>query len=199
LLPMQSALTWLSAAALTLVFAWAALAKMLRYGDWRRALAAYGFTRSGATIAAPGVPVVEAGTAMVLALVSARLGAALSLVLLSGFSFAVLRARARRGNRLPCGCFGRTKARDYRLMLVRNALLVVLTAVVLISDETEGLLSGMEVPSAGQVVPVLLAAVGVLVLATVLWQANRSLTSTRAASTNEERSAAALIRREKST
>jgi hypothetical protein len=174
---MSSALTWLAAFALIAVFTWAAVAKLVRYTAWNRALAAYGFDGGTRQLAAPLVPAAEIATAAVLAFAAVRVGAALSLALLGGFSLAVLRARARRGNRLPCGCFGRTKARDYRLMLLRNGLLAALAAVVLLSSETEGLLSGMEVPPAGEILPAMLAAIGVGIAGAVLWQANRALSS----------------------
>jgi hypothetical protein len=173
---MRSALTWLSALVLTFVFVWAAAAKMLRFRAWREALSAYGFPPSASRVIAPAVPLVELAAAVALTVVSVKLGAAVSLVLLSGFSLAVLRARVRRGNRVPCGCFGRTKARDYRIMLGRNAVLAALAAVILLSDETEGLLSGMKVPAAGEMFPAILAIVGIGVVAIVLWQASRVLT-----------------------
>ncbi len=182
------------------VFTWAAGAKVLRFRAWREALAAYGFQGGAERIAASGVPAAESAAALALALASIKVGAALSLVLLAGFSLAVLRARARRGNRLPCGCFGRTKSRDYRLMLGRNAVLVIVAAVVLLSRETEGLLSGMEVPAVDELLPATLAATGIGVVTIVLWQASKVLTNpTGAARANDEaRSPAALTRKEKS-
>jgi hypothetical protein len=197
--PMRSAVTWLSASALMLVFVWAAAAKVVRFRAWRRALAGYGLHGATERLAAPAVPALEAAAALTLAFVSIKVGAALSLVLLGGFSLAVLRARAQRGNRLPCGCFGRTKARDYRLMLGRNAVLVIPAAAVLLSEETHGLLFGMEVPAAGEIIPALLAALGIGIVVFVLWQASNVLMSLtrRAGADHEDRSPAAVTRRGK--
>jgi hypothetical protein len=195
---MRSALTWLSALALVAVFAWAAVAKMVRYTAWNRALAAYGFDGATRQLAAPFVPTAEIATAIVLAFVSVQVGSALSLALLGGFSLAVLRARARRGNRLPCGCFGKTKARDYRLMLLRNGALAALAAVVLLSSETEGLLSGMDVPPAGELLPAVLAAIGVGIAGVVLWQANRALSNPARASRASGELSTAADRKEQS-
>jgi hypothetical protein len=60
-------------------------------------------------------------------------GAALTIFLLGAFSMSVLRAMVlHRSKRLPCGCFGKMKARDYRFLLVRNGFLGLLAAIVLI-------------------------------------------------------------------
>jgi hypothetical protein len=127
---------------------------------------------------AVATPVLEIVAAALVLLVSVKTGAALSLVLLGGFSLAVLRARSRQGDRIPCGCFGRAKERDYRLIIGRNLLLVGVTAVVLLGEESQGLLSGGEVPPASDVLPALLAAVGIGLMAVVLWQAGKVMSST---------------------
>jgi hypothetical protein len=50
--------------------------------------------------------------------------------MLLAFSFAIVRARARLGDRLPCACFGRERSRDYRLLLLRNAGLAMVAGMV---------------------------------------------------------------------
>ena len=61
-----------------------------------------------------------------------RAGAALVLALVAGFSLAILRAHAALGSRLPCGCFGSTRDRDYRVLLARNAVLATAAGGLLI-------------------------------------------------------------------
>jgi hypothetical protein len=84
-------------------------------------------------------------------------------------------------------------------MLGRNAVLVILAAAVLLSKETQGLLSGMEMPAAGEILPALLAAVGIGIVAVVLWQASKVLTGSTgtAGADTEARSPAAVTRRGK--
>jgi hypothetical protein len=112
------------------VFGWAAAAKLLRRETWAEALPAYGLgplERPAAT----GVPLLEAGVGLLVVAGLPRAGGALALGLLIAFSAAILRARARVGDRLPCGCFGRKARLDVRLALFRNVALGVLAALVM--------------------------------------------------------------------
>jgi hypothetical protein len=147
---------------LAAAFGWAALAKILRPGAWRAALAGNRLPAPVSKIASVGVPGGEITVAVLLALGGdrARAGAAAAVALLSAFSIAVLRARRLAGDRLPCGCFGGNGARDYRLMLVRNAALGLLAAVVLLAPEVE-----LEVPERSEVVPAALVALGLTLIA----------------------------------
>jgi hypothetical protein len=94
-----------------------------------------------------------------------RAGAAFTIVLLSGFSFALVRARALQGDRLPCGCFGAAKERDYRALLLRNGLLALLPASLLIAGKDVLPLSDVGLPNASETVPGILAVAGVAVAA----------------------------------
>lgn len=115
---------------LVVAFAWAGLAKIVDPQGWRRALSGYRLGRpleGTAALAVPGMELAVVG----LSLAGLPLAAgALALGLLVAFSGAILRARAGRGRRLPCGCFGRTRSRDYRVLLARNALLMATAAIV---------------------------------------------------------------------
>ena len=150
---------------LALAFAWAAVAKATRFSAWRAALVGY---RLPSALVAPVVfvvPALEVAVAFLLARGgnATEIGAALVVALLSAFSLAVLRARRLRGDRLPCGCFGGGGSRDYRLMLVRNALLGAVAAAILLSPRLARY--EVEAPEGAQVVPAALAVAGVALIA----------------------------------
>src|SRR5918992_2481483 len=86
------------------VFAWAALAKAVRFRRWRSSLDAYRLPLPGVLAAA--VPAAEAAITALVLLGRTRVAAVAGLVLLAGFSIAVPRAPRLVGDRIPCGCFG---------------------------------------------------------------------------------------------
>jgi len=154
------------AAALAAVFGWAAVAKLLAPVRWRSVLAAYRLGSLDHT-ALVGVPLAE-GTVVALVIVGAPAQASiLALALLVAFSGAILRARALHGSLVPCGCFGRAKARDFRILLGRNLALAMLSAGVLVTRSTFPLLDWTRSPGRGEVLPAALA-IGGLALATWL-------------------------------
>ena len=157
---MPDSLLRIVAALLGATFAWAAVAKLARWGRWRDALRGYELPAGLATTAAPAVPLLEIAVAVLVVLGRTHLAGALSIVLLSGFSGALLYAQARRGDKLPCGCFGRATERDYRLMLARNALLGALAAALLVASGDVSL-GGVSAPGADDVLPALLVVVGI--------------------------------------
>lgn len=149
---------------LAAAFVWAAVAKLGRFSAWRDALAGYRLPEAIAVPAGVVVPVAELAAAFLLALGgdATRAGAALTVALLAAFSLAVLRARRLRGDRLPCGCFGGSGSRDYRLMLVRNAFLGAVAGAVLLVPAVARY--ELETPASSQVVPAVLAAAGVVLI-----------------------------------
>ncbi|MQB01617.1 MAG: hypothetical protein GEU78_15230 [Actinobacteria bacterium] len=165
----------LASYALALTFAWAAVAKAVRPSAWSSSLSGYGFSGSLARVVAVAVPGVEAGVAVLSVAGLRSIGAALALALLSGFSFAILQATRTRGSRLPCGCFGGTKERDFRLMLLRNALLAVLAAVVLVGRQVRP----VSVHGTVEGVPLVLSVAGAAVICWTLWQVVSSLRGRR--------------------
>jgi uncharacterized membrane protein YphA (DoxX/SURF4 family) len=171
---MPEPLVRIAAALLGLTFAWAALAKLVRWDSWRRALTAYELPPGVARVAAFGAPLLEVVAAVFVLSGLTKVGGALTLVLLAGFSGALLHAQQHRGDRLPCGCFGRATERDYRLMLGRNALLGVLAAVLLLARGDVWFAADLSAPSAGDAVPVLLVVAG---LALSLWLVRQTLGS----------------------
>ena len=158
---MPEPVAWIAASVLAASFAWAAAAKVFRWAPWRAALGAYRLPRTIELPVALAVPLAEAGVAVMVLAGPADAGASSALFLLACFTLAVLRARAARGDRLPCGCFGDLKDRDYRVMVLRNALLVVLCGAVLLGGIKEGLVSAVEPPAGADALPGVLVAVGV--------------------------------------
>ncbi|MDQ3951885.1 MAG: hypothetical protein M3279_02800 [Actinomycetota bacterium] len=150
---------------LGLAFVWAAVAKITRFGAWRSALSGYRLPQMVMGPALFLVPAIELATAFLLARGGdvTRAGAALTVGLLAAFSLAVLRARRLQGDRLPCGCFGGSGSRDYRLMLVRNALLGAVAAAILLVPGVARY--EVDAPEAAQLVPAALAALGVALIA----------------------------------
>ena len=159
---------------LALAFFWAAIAKASRPAAWRSALSGYRLPARTVIPVLALVPVAEilVGVLLVSGGDATKAGAALSVALLSAFSLAVLRARRVAGDRLPCGCFGGSGSRDYRLVLVRNAVLGAMAATILLIPRLARY--ELETPSGSQVVPALLVAAGVVLIA---WLA---LTTSRA-------------------
>lgn len=160
---------------LALTFAWAAVAKAVRPSAWSASLGGYGVTGAPGRALSIAVPVAEMGVAVLLVAGLRPVGAALSLALLAGFSLAILQAARTRGSRLPCGCFGDTNERDFRLMLLRNALLAALAAVILVGQRSRATL--LEDPADG--VPLVLTVVGGAVICWTLWQVVSSLRGRR--------------------
>jgi Methylamine utilisation protein MauE len=145
------------------VFAWGALAKLVQFRRWQEALGAYRLPSAISMPASAGVPVAELAVVGLLVSGHALAASALCLMLLATFSLALLSARQKGSNRLPCGCFGRATLHDYRLLVARNAGLALLAALVLINGH-ERLLGDPIGPASAGLLPVALVAVGGIVL-----------------------------------
>ncbi len=96
----------LVAAMLAAVFTWAAISKVVRWRRWRGALAAYGLPSSVERAAGWAVPLGEAFVPLLVVVGMPRAAAAISAVLLAGFSFALIGVRRGGTTSVPCGCFG---------------------------------------------------------------------------------------------
>jgi Methylamine utilisation protein MauE len=131
-MPAMSILTLLAGVLVALVLAWAAVAKLVRFAQWRQALDAYGLPASLASVAAVAVPVAELSVVGLMLVGRALAGAALTLGLLSVFSLSFPRLRLESGSRVPCGCFGKATSLDVRLLLARNGALAALAGIILI-------------------------------------------------------------------
>lgn len=173
---MMETVTLIGALLLAVAFGWAALAKALQFTQWHVALASYQLPSQVERVAAWGVPAAEALVVALLAAGPLGAGAAGATALLAGFSLVVVRMRARGSDdKVPCGCFGRAEARDYRVLLVRNASLGGLAALVLVSGDRAGLVQQVRV-SGGDAVPMLLV---VLAVSLVMWMVAGVATSLR--------------------
>jgi hypothetical protein len=166
-----------AALALLITFGWAALAKVLLPMRWRTAVADYGFSRPVEIAAVAGVPAVEVGVVLLLATGRAQAGAALALGLVAAFSMVIARAGARGRTRLPCGCFGGRDEVEGGRMLVRNAALAALGAVVIVAGN-DAAVSDID---AGELIPVLLTIAGVAVAAWMVVEASHHLRRRRRA------------------
>lgn len=180
---MSDAAVSLLSIALALVFAWAGVAKVLRFADWTSALVAYRLTGPLRATAAVAVPAAEFGVVALVMAGATRAAAALTVALIAAFSLALVRARASgegaEDGRLPCGCFGKVKARDYRLMLLRNALIGALAAALLLSGRNAPFLEGISAPEGGELLPALLGLAGVLLGGWLIYESVASLKGRR--------------------
>jgi hypothetical protein len=159
---------------LAAVFAWAGVAKVLRWKTWRSGLHRYHVGR-GEFAAAIAVPCLE--LVVVSGLIAGRslVAAALTLALLAGFCLALLRARSAEGDRLPCNCFGGNNALDYRMMLLRNGIVGIPAALILIAGKDFLLFDGIRAPTTEEAIPIALVALGVVF---VVWMVRVVVTLT---------------------
>jgi uncharacterized membrane protein YphA (DoxX/SURF4 family) len=140
---MTDPLTVVSSVALAIAFAWAAISKLAGYQRWRRALSGYALPLGPERIALVGTPVLELVAVGLIVSGPLQVAGAFVLALLAIFCVVILRAHATQGDRLPCGCFGGTTERDYRLMLIRNAALGFPASVLMLSGNS-GLIDRLE-------------------------------------------------------
>ena len=176
---MPDPLLRVAAALLAATFAWAVAAKLVRWSRWRAALDGYELPPALTAPASVLVPGAEAGVAVLLLAGATRVGAAVTIALLASFSGALLYARERRGDRLPCGCFGRATDRDYRVLLLRNAALGLVGAVLLTVGRDVTPARGWAAPSGAEALPAALAAAGLALAGWIVWQVASSIGRTR--------------------
>src|SRR6266508_4374294 len=164
----------LAAAALGAAFGWSAGAKIARPASWRRVLGAHELQRWVQRASLIGVPVAEVAIVGLVVMGMHRTAGFVALVILAAFSAAILRARRRFGDVVTCGCFGTSVARDYRILLLRNALLAGGAAIAAFSGVDAPRISVPGLPSAGDALPAALAVTGIAVAAWMLASSLRS-------------------------
>jgi hypothetical protein len=149
-----------AAAVLAVAFGAAGLAKLADARAWRLGLASYRLPHPVERVAAVVVPGGEVVIAA-LPLLGLRSTAGLvALVALVGFSTATVRARIRGGRRFGCGCFGAAPARDYRLLLARNALLGAASILAWRAGEDAPVVASLGIPAGSELLPAAIAVVG---------------------------------------
>ncbi len=157
---------------LALVFAIAALGKLVGREGLRETLSDFGLPFRFAAAGAVALPLAELAVAgLLLPTGSARLGALAALGLLLVFCAAITRVLAR-GERPECNCFGQVhSARVGGRTLVRNAGLAAAAGLVAAAGPGEGIggaLAGVEVTTVG--VAVMAVSVAVAVQGWLSWQ-----------------------------
>jgi hypothetical protein len=170
-----------AAGIVTGAFAWAAVAKLADRRRWQRTLSGYAVPAVLRRTAVLGIPLAELGVPLLVLLGRPRPGGWLALVLLAVFSVAILRTRAGHGGRaIPCGCFGGASARDFRLLLGRNAMLAAAAATSMAASDSP-LLRWPGVPGEGELLPAALGAAGIAVAGVTWWRTATWLGRGRAA------------------
>ena len=165
----------LGAAVLGAAFGWSAGAKIARPASWRRVLAAYGLPPWLQRTSVIGVPVAEVAMVGLVVVEMHRSAGIAALAILVALSAAILQARRRVGNVVACGCFGTSVARDYRILLLRNALLAGAASIAALGGVDASRISVPGLPTAGDALPAALAVAGIVVAAWMLASSLRSL------------------------
>jgi Methylamine utilisation protein MauE len=164
-----------AAAVLGAAFGWSAGAKIARPASWRRVVGAYALPRWMQRMSVILVPAGEAAIVGLVVMGMHRTAGIAALVILAAFSAAILRARRRFGNVVACGCFGTSVGRDYRILLLRNALLAGGASFAAIGGVDTPRVSVPGLPSAGDALPAALAVTGIAVAAWMLVSFLRSV------------------------
>jgi hypothetical protein len=143
------------------VYGWAAAAKIVAPARWRRSLDGYALPPIVRRAAVVGVPLAEVGVASLALWGPTRASSLLAIPLLAGFSAALWRARRIHGDLIPCGCFGRSRRRDVRVLLFRNTVLAALAVALAAAGPAAPLAHpSVRFPAGPDVLPAVLALLG---------------------------------------
>ena len=162
---MTDILTFISGVALVMAFGWAAASKLAGFERWRRALSGYSLPAGFESVARLGTPAAEIAVVILVMTGPLEIAGALALLMIAGFCVVVLHARTTQGDKLPCGCFGSTTERDYRLMLIRNAALAVVAGVLTLAGGN-GMIARIGSIAASDVLPLALV---LFAAALIMW------------------------------
>jgi hypothetical protein len=160
----------LASAVVAGTFAWSAVAKLASPRRWVRALADHHLPTRVIGFARTGVPAAEALVPVLALLGFRRAAAAVALGLLVVFSIEIVRARVTVGPDVACGCFGERTTASASSQLLRNASLLVLAATALTMTADAPLFNWPGVPQGRDVVPAVLAVVGLAVAVFAAWR-----------------------------
>ena len=158
-----------AAAVLGVVFAWSAASKLADRRRWERALAAHRLPSMIERAARRGVPLAEATVPVATVLGFTRIAASWGVLLVAAFSLSLIRLSLRAGVRVPCGCFGGRRAIDIRVALLRNAGVGAVAALAATAP-TVLRFTWPGVPASGEILPAMLASVGVAVAVWTAWK-----------------------------
>jgi Methylamine utilisation protein MauE len=165
----------LAAAALTVTFGASTVAKVAGRRVWRRVLRSYGLPRPLERVSLSGVPAAEGLVALLPLLGMGSSAGLLALALLWVFSIAIVAARARGDRGIDCGCFGSSRRRDYRVLLLRNGVLAIVAAVAWRAGADAWALRSLGMPRGSDLLPAAITVVGLGLAAWVAAQAVRAL------------------------
>jgi hypothetical protein len=127
----MATLRWVLTLVLAGVLTWSSAVKILRPIQWTSDVRRYRLPQPLKRIAVLAVPWIELAVAVLLLTGHTRIGAAIALAALVVFSVAIVRLhRVLASTAVPCGCLGSTTARDYRVLLARNAALAAVATVL---------------------------------------------------------------------
>jgi uncharacterized membrane protein YphA (DoxX/SURF4 family) len=160
-----------AAAAMAGVFAWGAVSKVVAWRRWRAAMSAYGLPSLVGSVAAWAVPLSEVVVPFLVVAGMPREAASWSVALLALFSVALVRARSRGTDRVPCGCFGGRDAIDVRSALTRNLGLILTAVFVFARGVDSPSIAWPAAPGAADLLPFLLATGTFAATALVAWRA----------------------------
>jgi peroxiredoxin len=154
---------------LAVVFATAGVAKLRDRPGSRNALRGFGIPEFAVPAGAVLLPVAELATAVALVPeASAQWGGLAALILLVGFTAGITNAMAR-GDAPDCHCFGQLHSEPAgRRTLIRNALLVVPAALVVVEGPGPTVDGWIQARTAAELVAVAVSAIAVLLAAWVL-------------------------------
>jgi hypothetical protein len=155
-------------AILVLCFAWSAGTKIVGHRRWGHSLDAQALPARIARVARAGVPAAEAMVPILWMLGYGRVAGTWTIAILAVFSAHLIRIRGR--GRIPCGCFGGRRSVDIRLALLRNVGLAGLGWAATLAPRAPGI-EWPGAPAPGELLPMVLASVGVLVSAWTVWRA----------------------------
>jgi uncharacterized membrane protein YphA (DoxX/SURF4 family)/thiol-disulfide isomerase/thioredoxin len=165
---------------LAAVFALAGTAKLFDLAGSRKAVADFGVPARFAPVVGVLVPLAEIAAAVMLLFVpTARWGALLALLLLLVFIAGVANAM-RKGLDVDCGCFGKVySATASSATLVRNGILAVLAAVVVVHGPGPAINDWFAARSAAELVAIAAVILAIALAAACWWQWSRNRTLRR--------------------
>jgi hypothetical protein len=111
------------------------------------------------------VPLAEAAVVVLVLAGSIRMAAAAALALVLAFSAALVRLRRRVGEMVPCGCFGSSRRRSVRVLLLRNLALGIIAAAALAGPDR---LDGLRPPTGAELLPAALVVAGAVLSAVMV-------------------------------